>query len=345
MASTPLRTKILATLGYVAFFCVCFIVFAYWSFPYDRLRDYAVQQVAQREAAKRGKQDRYELKIGELGPAFLFGVAASDVEYIRHPAEEGAQPVPIRLDEVEVRPSLLGMLFDSVDVELAIEAGGGSLDGSCSVAPDLTKIDLKLADVDLGQLGLGAYLGVPVTGRATGVIDVLLPSDTVESTGKIELEVERTTLGDGKAKIAVPGMRDGFTLEKVNAGKLDLAINIANGTATLERLSTDGADLVLDGSGLVKLASPVGRSRLNLTLAFKFSDAYKQRDDKTKAVFELMSFRPELKRATTPTGALRFQLSGTVAAPRGRPAGKLAPKRGKTKRSGKRAPPKRPKKK
>jgi len=327
MATTPLRARILVGLGYTAFFVTCFVVFAYWSFPYDRLRDYFVQQVARREAQVRGKHDLHELKIGDLGPAFLFGVAASDVEFIKHPAEPDAKPVALRFDEVVVHPSLFSLLFGTIDVDVAIEAGGGTLEGSYGVSPEITEIDVVLADLDLKQLGLGAYFGLPVTGRANGEIDVALPVNTAESEGKVQLNVQNMTLGDGNAKIAVPGMRDGFTLEKVNAGKLELALSIADGTATLERFSTDGKDLILDGSGSVRLASPVSRSRLNLALEFKFSDAYKQRDDKTKAVFELMSFRPELKRATTPNGSLRFQLSGTVAAPRGRPAGKAAPKK------------------
>lgn len=317
MTRTSLRARILLVLGYSAFFMFCFSLFAYWSFPYDRLRDFVVHQLKASQAKSRG--DKHELSIGELGPAGFLGIAASDVTYTKRPVGENEEPASLSLDELTVKPALLSALFGTRAADFSAEAGGGGLAGSFSQRGAAMELDAELDSLDLAEIGVGGYLGVPLTGRATGTVELSLPEKAEESTGKIKLKIAGVTFGDGKAKVKIPGMRDGFTIEKLNAGELEIDIDIAQGTATINRFAADGADVVIDVGGTVRLATPTGRSRLRLGIELKFSDGYKTRDAKTKALFELMSFRPELKRASTPEGGLAFQVNGTLAVPQARP--------------------------
>lgn len=322
MPKVPLLRRVLPWLGYAAFFVLCFLVFAYWAFPYDRLRSFAEQQFK----VSQGPAKRFALGIGELGPSGFLGLAAQDVTYTKLATVKGATPGSLTVDELSVQPSLFGLLMGRRGGSFEAQAGGGTATGEVSQSEEELEVEAELEDLDVAQLGLGEYLGVPMTGRATGTVDLHLPKDATQSQGKIDLVVRGVTLGDGEAKIAIPGMRDGFTLERLNAGKLEVRVAIKDGTATVEKFAADGKDINLDLSGTARLANPVRRSRLKLTFMAKFSDAYKERDAKTKAVFELMGFRPELKRATTPDGALRFLINGTVGVPQARPAGRI-PKR------------------
>ena len=55
------RERILMFGGYSAFFCVCFILSAYWSFPYERLAAYLTDKVAESGSG-------YTLEIGSISP-------------------------------------------------------------------------------------------------------------------------------------------------------------------------------------------------------------------------------------------------------------------------------------
>ena len=307
----------LALLGYSAFFLFAFIFFAYLSFPYERLRDYLVAQ-----AAAQGGKDSAKLRIGELSPAPLLGLTLQDVSFTRSAAGPDEAPQVIELDELTLKTSLMSVLLGDSTVEFSGSAGLGSFNGTFEQVEGTKQVHAELERLDLESIGLGAQLGLPIEGRATGKVELHLPEDLSKSDGDINLKVNKLALGDGKAQVKAPGMREGFTVERIDAGKLDFQAAIKQGTVNLKTFKADGPDLTFNGSGNIQLMSPAMRSRVNLALEFNFSEAYKNRDDKTKALFELMGFRPEMQRAQTADGGFRFELKGLLASPRGVPAGK-----------------------
>jgi type II secretion system protein N len=147
-----------------------------------------------------------------------------------------------------------------------------------------------------------------------------LPAEIGASNGNVEMKIEKMALGDGKSQVKMPGMAGGLTLEKIDAGTLDMKVTIKEGVAAFEKLDAKGKDLELSGSGSLRLASPFDRSRADITIAYKFDDGYKNRSDRTKVAFELIGNNPILQRATGPDGMVRLQLSGTVTTLRPRPA-------------------------
>ena len=132
--------------------------------------------------------------------------------------------------------------------------------------------------------------------------------------GDVVMTIDKLVLGDGKSKVKVPGMAGGLTLDPIDAGTLDLKVDVKDGVATVEKMESKGKDLELSGSGSIRIARPFSQSRADITLAVKFSDAYKQRSDRTKVAFELMSQNPMIKRATGSDGMMRFKLTGSLSA-------------------------------
>jgi type II secretion system protein N len=202
------------------------------------------------------------------------------------------------------------------------------------------EVELEFDTMDAEAIGLGGLLQVPIKGQLDGSIALSLSAIPTESDGDIALTIRNLQLGDGKAKVPVPGMRDGITVEKINAGTLTMNLEVRQGVVEIKTLTTDGPDLKLSGSGNIKLAEDLGRSRLDLLLELTFSEAYKSRNDRTKAIFQLISFQPELKSASTAAGGLRFKVTGSLSAPRGKPQGE-----GRAGGAGRTAPAKRPRKK
>ena len=79
---SPRLQQILRWFGYSAFYCLCLLVFAYLTFPYERLRD---RIVAEFNAHQTGPKP-LRLKLGDLSSYWLSGIEAEQIELIS-PAE------------------------------------------------------------------------------------------------------------------------------------------------------------------------------------------------------------------------------------------------------------------
>ncbi|HMI91284.1 MAG TPA: hypothetical protein VK509_07970, partial [Polyangiales bacterium] len=60
------KKLLLAITGYTLFFGMCFVISAYYTFPYERVRDLLVRRVAAQPVA--AGEGPAKLTIAELGP-------------------------------------------------------------------------------------------------------------------------------------------------------------------------------------------------------------------------------------------------------------------------------------
>jgi type II secretion system protein N len=318
LSRQQLRAYVGIGIFYSAFFLLAFIVSAYFTFPYDRLRDFLISKI---EARGKGMSDAVEVEIGELSPSLFTGAVLRDVDIKRRTSEADAEPSTLHFDEVGARVSAWSVLLRSPKVKLRAKVGEGELDGSFEQDGDGQHIEAELDALDVGKLGLGSFLGVPMKGRASGKLNLSLPTEAQKTTGEMELKIAGLRIGDGKAKLTVPGLRNGMTLEEVDAGTLDIAMKAQNGSAEIVRFATDGKDLKIHGEGSLRLANPLRRSRPDIQLELSLSDAYKNKTDRTKALFEILSMQPDWQRATGADGALNLHVTGTLQTPRATPGG------------------------
>jgi type II secretion system protein N len=320
----PKRKQVLVAAGYTLFFVVCFVLSAYYTFPYDRARDLLVRRAAALPPPA-GKEP-VKLTIAEIGPHWLTGVALQGVQYEQKSTVASEPPLKLAADELTVRLSLLSLLpGDSMAIELGAEVGDGSIEGEYELFQRQPRaIEAELDEVDLDKLGLGSYLGVPLKGKASGTIS-MGPIDTPNTMqGDIELHIDGLKLGDGKSKIKLPGMPGGLTLDTLNAGDLDLKVAIRDGVGSIEKLESKGKDMQLTGSGSVRMAKQLGQSRVDLAMGVKVEEGYTSKSERMKAAFDLMSNSPLLKRAMTPDGTIRFRLTGPLTTMRAAPGAAAA---------------------
>jgi type II secretion system protein N len=310
-----MRDRLLLGLLYGTFFVVVFIFSAYWTFPYDRARSFVASALSAKEAGGTTRT----VEIGELEPAGLGGVRVGDLAITQIAATQDQAPITLKLSEATAKLALFPLLFGDKNLTVNAVAGTGTLDAKYEESSDSQRVEAELNALDVSELGLGSWIGLPLKGKASGHIEMNVPTDVTKATGSIKLEIRGLKIGDGKAKIKPPGMPGGLTLDEVEAGKLELAIEVRDGIAKLTRLSTDGKDLKLTGSGNVRLADPLKRSRPDISLELTFTDAYKSKSDRTKAMFDLLQLRPEWQRATTPDGTMHVHVGGTFLALRAGP--------------------------
>ena len=289
-------------IGYPIFFLACFVFFAYKTFPYERLADRLIQ-----EAQSRG----YELEIIDLTNSGLTGLSFENLRVTLPSEGEDAPPVDVVFEELTVSTSLFSLVSDTKSYNFDAELAGGEAEGELVLGEDNMEIDAELDDIDLEALPiLRKFTKVPLAGTLNGEIALAMPSEVAESTGNVEITIEGLHVGDGKSKLDIPGW-GGLTLDKADAGNLELVATIEEGSANIERATSHGKDLELDVLGRVRLLRPLKRSELNLMLRVKIQDAYKNRSAKVATMLELAS--SGIKAAQTADGAIQYIVAGSFA--------------------------------
>jgi type II secretion system protein N len=289
-------------IGYPIFFLACFVFFAYKTFPYERLADRLIQ-----EAQARG----YELEIIVLTNSGLTGLSFENLRVTLPSEGEDAPPVDVVFEELTVSTSLFSLVSDTKSYNFDAEIAGGEAEGELVLGEDNMEIDAELDDIDLEALPiLRKFTKVPLAGTLNGEIALVMPSEVAESTGNVEITIEALHVGDGKSKLDIPGW-GGLTVDKADAGNLELVATIEKGSANIERATSHGKDLELDVLGRVRLLRPLKRSELNLMFRVKIQDAYKNRSAKVATMLELAS--SGIEAAQTADGAIQYIVAGSFA--------------------------------
>jgi len=287
--------------GYPLFFLLCFVFFAYKTFPYDRLADRLVQK-----ASVLG----YEIEIIDLTHSGLTGLAFENLRVIFPPEEEGSPPVDIVFEELTVSTSLFSLMSDTKSYSFDAELAGGEAEGDITLGEDTLEVDAEFEDIKLEALAaLRKFTKVPLGGTLNGEIVLAMPSEVAESTGNVEITIEGLNLGDGKSKFEIPDW-GGLTLDQADAGNLELIATVEEGIAKIERATAHGKDLELDALGKVRLLRPLKRSELNAMLRVKIQDAYKERSPKVATMLELAS--SGIEAALTADGAIQYKIAGSL---------------------------------
>jgi type II secretion system protein N len=315
--------KLLSWLGYAGFFSFCFVLFSYWTFPYDRARSYLLNKFNQQTLpGGRVKPSDLQLNIASLGPSLLLGIEMTNVELKKQVTEPEEQPMVISISSATLRPSIISLLFGTVDTHFNFNIGPGSIKGAYKQNEIQQNIKADINAIDMSKLGLDSFIGLPVKGQANGEIDLTIGKDTANTSGTIRLNVSHLVFGDGKAKFKTAMLHDGITIDAINAGDLQFAIKIEKGVGQIEKFTASGKDLKVDGSGTVTFFNPIKLARLDLTIELAFTDAYKNKSERTRTLFSLIEVQPAILTAKTNSGGLRFQISGMIDSPRYRPAGR-----------------------
>lgn len=310
--------KLLPYVGYPAFYFSCLIIFAYFTFPYARLKDRLVAEFNARQSGANAQH----LSIDHMTSYWLSGIEAKGVRLMAPPKPPGPdgktkRPETMTIDDAHVRVSLLHLLFGTVYVNFGADAFGGGVSGSTSDADKARSISLNVDRVDIGKVTpLKALVGLPMTGALAGSVDLKLPGGKWgKASGKIDLKITGLTVGNGKAKIL-----NTIALPKLNAGNAVFQAEIHNGELTIQQFSAKGPDLQFIAAGKVRFRDPIGNSLAELTARFKFSNAYKNKNDMTRGLFGapgskvpgMFDLDPRTKAAKRPDGFYAWRLTGPL---------------------------------
>ncbi|AKF03924.1 type II secretion system protein GspN [Sandaracinus amylolyticus] len=302
-AKTNLRRFVL----YPLWFLFCFVTFAYCTFPYDRVRDRIEDEV---ERAMPGA----ELDIVDLSPSWITGVELTGVSLTLPAEEEGERPTALTLTTVTARVGLLDLIGGTTSVGFYAElGGGGTIEGRYSDGETSTQVQAHLVDVALQRIGpLRRYVQLPIAGTLGGDIDVTIADEAANTEGQVTLTIAGLSVGDGRARLEIPGMRGtGITVEQLNAGDLNLRMQIERGVGRVQQLTSSSDDLELRGAGTVRLLRPLRMSNVDVILRFEIKQPYRERNDRTRAIFTMVDMAPDVRAYRAPDGAFQLRVAGS----------------------------------
>lgn len=329
LSGNPRLRIVLKWVGYPALYLFFFCAFAYWSFPYDRLKQ---RIIAGYNATQADKPMPKRMVIGDVTWSWRFpGIVLSDVELIGpkpEPPADGKKAPPretVYVEEFYAGIAPFSALTGDVDLDFDIAGFDGEMDGVFKKSEEGVELEVEFDGVDIGQLpGVQDTLQLPLTGRITGTAQLSVPEGKYGDTeGSVTLQVTELEVGDGETKI-----RGLLALPTVRVGTLDMGASISKGRVKLETFEAKGQDLDVTAEGRIRLRDPFDTSLVEgVNLAFKFSDQYRDKDDTTRSLLGkpnakfggAIDLDPSVKRAKGEDGFYRWRVSGALSKPSFRP--------------------------
>lgn len=319
---TPQVKKWLRWIGYPLAYLGLLLVFARITFPFERLRDRLVNDFNTRQAPNS------RLKIGELNGYWLAGVSASKIELTDTPKPKPGLPAPgteskpktLLVDSAHISVSLLRLLVGTTAVSFGADAFGGDLNGTVSSSSSELNYDLELNKLSVGEVPfLDDLVGLPMKGGLDGQLELSLPEKSwAKAEGKVAMTITGLKVGDGKAKVL-----NAIALPEMSVGTVTFTAAVTSGRLKVEKLSASGGDLDLTVDGGIRLKDPLGSSMLDLTLKFRFSDKYRNKNDTTRALLgapgstspALFELTPQVQKSKRSDGYYGWRIGGTLDKP------------------------------
>ncbi|MBI5531482.1 MAG: type II secretion system protein GspN [Deltaproteobacteria bacterium] len=280
----PRFKKILIWVGYPVFYLFCFLIFAYFTFPFEHLRDRIIVEFT---ADQRKSGGNMRLEIESLTSYWLSGIEARGVRLISPPPPPTADGVrkpatEIGIERLTARFSILPLLIGRTTLNVSAKTMGGLIEASTTKKGEDRQLEADIEKVSVaGITPLVEAVGLPINGELKGHLDITLPEGKLaKANGTIRLMFVDYSVGDGKAKI-----KDMIALPKMNVGDLTLECDIKDGVAKVSKLAASGQDLDFSSDGKLTLRDPFSDSQADLYMRFKFADGYKNRNDTTRNLF------------------------------------------------------------
>lgn len=260
-------SRLLRYISYLALFAALFVIFLYWVFPYDVLKDRILSDV------ERQLGGGLQVSAKSLEPHWFSGV---DVEglVIEGPGERGMVKL-VKFRRVRARAALVPLIFGSVRAKFRIDIGKGEISGSAKVGEDTIAVKVEVDDLNFSDFAfIKERTGLNIVSRIDGNIDLAINRpQPVRSTGKMKLVFEnlriaQSQLNLGDLALEIPDLL--FAKGKDS----QIKVSLGKGTATFEDFAFKGGDLGLDLKGKVFLSSRVENYRLNLRGTFSVSQKF-----------------------------------------------------------------------
>lgn len=312
----PQTRRILVWAGYPLFAFIIMMIAMYTALPRDRIKDKLESQMAMDPMSGQPLAMGLDATIGDLGLSLFTGpgVKLKDVVLRSRPINPNDKPARYIIDDLTLKIGLFGAIFNRPTYRFTGHLWSGEVNGRVSMKPDEMRVRVDVKDVVLtGVQGVQAALGgLPVEGTLKGKLDMVMPKGMLATgSGILEVALDGAILGDGKAKLTVPGdpfLAQGITFPRLKIGTLNGTITMEKGRGTLDNIRVHSADVDATLEGYVELRDPIGMSILHAYARLKPADALVKREPTLEIMMSALSGT-----AKRTDGFLGFQITGPLA--------------------------------
>jgi len=239
--------------------------------------------VATFNAQQRASGGQYECQIDDISGYWLSGVRLKGVRLTSAPAEPGKPMRSLEFDEIRIRYGLLPAFVGSREISFDVFGMGGEASGTYEVRGKDVSVDVAVDALNIGQFSpLVDFIGVPLKGRLTGTIHLILPDGvTSKGAGAVALTGKDVSVGDGKAKLKGAPL----ALPPMEVGTVNVAAEAKGGVLKVTKIVAGGKDLELQGDGRLLLRDSLLESSCDLQIRFKVNDGFRSKNDITTSLF------------------------------------------------------------
>jgi type II secretion system protein N len=290
----PRARKVLRYVGFVALGLVSFIFAFQLSFPFDRVKDKAIEALS----------EKYDVTIGDVDRGIIPGRMYFKAVSLRTRATRpGDFVTTFYIEQLEVDLGLFALLRGTIAVKLDAKIGPGHIKGDVAVSKDGTVVDVVGEDLPSASLPTREALGLPMSGKVRFAFDLDLPNEKSKSgkvgpawakaEGSAELACPSgCTVGDGKTKLKMnlkntrnqAFAEGGIDFGKVNIDTLLAKVEIKNGKLDVTRFDTKSSDGELHVDfDMVFNQQEINQSQVTGCLRFNGSASLLKREPKTHA--------------------------------------------------------------
>lgn len=296
---SPRARKILRYVG-IGFFALVVFVFALQlSFPYKRIKDKLVEQLA----------DKYDIEVGDVERGIIPGrVYFNDVNIRTRQTKPDDLVTTMLIKRLEVDVGILPLLGKTLRVDVEAKIGSGTLKARVALkgwGKDGFRLNATGDDLPGTGLPMRALVGLPISGKIDFAAYLDLPNDhpkvgkPVPNWPKAEGEFSLAcpagcTVGDGKTKLkplvkntsqqAMVG--EGIDFGKVDIDSLAAKVEIKNGKLEVTKFDTKSKDGELHVDYAMTLDKELGNSVVSGCLRFKASKLLEEKEPKTFAALQ-----------------------------------------------------------
>jgi type II secretion system protein N len=307
--------RILVWVGYPLFALLVASIALFASIPRERVKDKIETTLSADPMSGAPGAIGADVTIGDLGLTLFtgLGVVANDVVVRTRPTLPEQKPARYIIDQVRVKVGLFGLMFNRPTYKIRAHAFDGDLKAAIGMSPSVQTIEIDAQHFVLtGVPGIQQAISLPLQGTIGIKIDAVAPKNLAANLdGKMEIVIEDLIIGDGKAKLTVPGdpfLAQGLTFPRLRLGTIRAQVLMEKGKARLEGFHVQSPDGEAWLDGYVELRDPLGQSTMHGYLRFKPSEALAKREPTVELLNNSMAA------AKRSDGFIGFQLSGPLSA-------------------------------
>ncbi len=234
--------------GYVVLTLVLTVYFMILTFPYDSLQARLLPRLEQTLP--------YKISVNKIEATPFLWLRLADVEIV-----EKAKPLSppfLEMDQIKIRPSLLGLLIGRLNLRIKGDLYGGKVKGKVGRNKDLVDLLLAWDDAMPAQHPLFAKLqGAHLEGATSGEAQLKINSRHWNTTtGKISFRIDEGSVSDLQVY--------GLTVPELKGITVVAELLLKNKKATLETMSLTSEQVSASLDGTVSLSPQFNSSRLDI---------------------------------------------------------------------------------